>query len=217
MSTKVYLKRPSSRNPYADVKKISPPFVPHRLGWVRTSKDEFDLARECGVPEEVAKDKTLLNLYRDLLNKKTVQLTDDENRVYKCYGRSLERYNDAIKKGKKAKLFIHTPPEIYTRARTAGFPHFLATNYYLLERLYLGLPREDEREWIKDYKIAIQNFREAGGVQMASPTSDEPMMIPMNLEQMFSDCDSFGTSPTSSFDGMLNRMSSDSSDPSSDF
>lgn len=226
--------RPSSKNPYAP--KRTAPYVPHRLGWVKTSKNEFDLARECGVPEEVARDKTLLNLYRDVLDEKTIQLTDltnvksltsvptvltdDEIRVLRCYRRSLERYNDSMKKGMKAKPFVHTPPIIYRRARTAGFPHFIATNFHLLERLFLNLPKEDEKRWLDEYKITIQNFREAGGVLLSTATETEDVdhtMAPMNLEQMFSDCESLSTSPASSFDGMLSQMSSDSSDPSYDF
>lgn len=210
--------RPSSMNPYAT--KKTAPHVPHRLGWVKTSKNEFDLARECGVPEEVARDKTLLSLYRDVIDEKTIQLTDDEIRVFRCYRRSLERYNDSMKKGMKAKPFVHTPPIIYRRARTAGFPHFIATNYHLLERLFLNLPKEIEKRWLEEYKITIQNFREAGGIILSTPTEvvdNDHMMAPMNLEQMFMDCESFGTSPASSFDSMLSHSSSDFSDPSSDF
>ncbi len=206
----------SSMNPYA--KKKSPPHVPHRLGWVKTTKSVFDLARECGVPEEVARDNTLLNIYCEVITtSRDSGLTDDEIRVLRCYRRSLERFNDSMKKGIKAKPFVHTPPTIYRRARTAGFPHFIATNFHLLERLFLGLPKNDEIRWMEEYKITIQNFREAGGVvsEEIFPTP-EAMSEPMNLEQMFSEYDSFGTSPASSFDSMLSRSSSDSSD-NSDF
>ena len=208
----------SSMNPYA--KKKSPPHVPHRLGWVKSTKSVFDLARECGVPEEVARDNTLLNIYREVITtNRDIGLTDDEIRVLRCYRRSLERFNESMKKGIKAKPFVHTPPTIYRRARTAGFPHFIATNFHLLERLFLSLPREDEKRWMEEYKITLQNFREAGGVMSdENPQTHIVMDEPMNLEQMFSEYDSFGTSPTSSLDdSLLSRSSSDSSDNSSEY
>jgi hypothetical protein len=213
--------RSSSTNPYA--KKKTPPYVPHRLEWVMSSKAIFDLARQCGVPEEVARDETLLNIYRDFINQnRDIEvdriMNDDEKRVFRCYRKSLERFNDDMKKGVKAKQFVHTPPIIYRRARTAGFPHFIATNFHLLERLYLGVPKDDEKRWMVDYKITIQNFRDAGGVKneetLLTPTPYS-MTEPMNLEDMFSEYDSLGTSP-SSFDSMLSRSTSDSSD-NSDF
>ncbi len=210
--------RSSSTNPYA--KKKTPPHVPHPLGWVQSSKSVFDLARQCGVPEELARDNTLLNKYRNIIQTgNETTLNDDEIRVLRCYRKSLERFNDDMKKGVKAKQFVHTPPIIYRRARTAGFPHFIATNFHLLERLYLGVPKDDEKRWMVSYQISIQNFRDAGGImnEETRETNITNMMIePMNLEEMFSEYDSFGTSPESSFDSMLSRSTSDSSD-NSDF
>ncbi len=206
----------SSTNPYA--KKKSPPHVPHEQGWVKSSKAIFDLARESGVPEEVARDNTLLNIYMDVIDKKNdSMLTDDQLRVLRCYRRSLERFNDNMKRGVKAKPFVHTPPTIYHRARTAGFPHFIATNFHLLERLFLNLPRDDEKRWLKEYERTIKNFRDAGGIMNEeTPRTHEIMIEPMNLEEMFSEYDNFGTSPDSSFVSMLSRSTSDSSD-NSDF